>query len=73
VTNLEKIVCIGLNYRRHAAETGNPVPKNADPVHKFNSALNNHGGTIGVSGGGRAQFRLRGPRRDSSSGARRAA
>jgi hypothetical protein len=27
VTNPEKIVCIGLNYRKHAAETGNPVPK----------------------------------------------
>src|SRR5262249_40871015 len=27
VTSPEKIVCIGLNYRRHAAETGNPVPK----------------------------------------------
>src|SRR5215475_6609464 len=26
VTNPEKIVCIGLNYRKHAAETGNPVP-----------------------------------------------
>jgi 2-keto-4-pentenoate hydratase/2-oxohepta-3-ene-1,7-dioic acid hydratase in catechol pathway len=27
VTDPEKIVCIGLNYRRHAAETGQPVPK----------------------------------------------
>src|SRR5262245_43696608 len=27
VTNPEKIVCIGLNYRKHAAETGNPVAK----------------------------------------------
>ena len=26
VTNPEKIVCVGLNYREHAAETGNPVP-----------------------------------------------
>src|SRR5262249_29853765 len=26
VTNPEKIICIGLNYRKHAAETGNPVP-----------------------------------------------
>jgi acylpyruvate hydrolase len=23
----DKIICIGLNYRKHAAETGNPVPK----------------------------------------------
>ena len=49
VTNPEKIVCIGLNYRRHAAETGNPVPKMPILFNKFNSALNNHGGTIGVS------------------------
>src|SRR3954466_12148999 len=26
VTNPEKIVCIGVDYRKHAAETGNPVP-----------------------------------------------
>jgi 2-keto-4-pentenoate hydratase/2-oxohepta-3-ene-1,7-dioic acid hydratase in catechol pathway len=49
VTNPEKIVCIGLNYRRHAAETGNPVPKMPILFNKFNTALNNHGGTIGVS------------------------
>ncbi len=49
VTNPEKIVCIGLNYRRHAAETGNPVPKEPILFNKFNTALNNHGGTIAVS------------------------
>ena len=49
VTNPEKIVCIGLNYRRHAAETGNPVPKMPILFNKFNSALNSHGGTIAVS------------------------
>jgi len=49
VTNPEKIVCIGLNYRRHAAETGNPVPKEPILFNKFNTALNYHGGTIGVS------------------------
>ena len=49
VTNPEKIVCIGLNYRRHAAETGNPVPKMPILFNKFNSALNGHGGTIAVS------------------------
>ena len=49
MTNPEKIVCIGLNYRRHAAETGNPVPKMPILFNKFNTALNNHGGTIGVS------------------------
>jgi 2-keto-4-pentenoate hydratase/2-oxohepta-3-ene-1,7-dioic acid hydratase in catechol pathway len=49
VTNPEKIICVGLNYRRHAAETGNPVPKQPILFNKFNTALNHHGGTIGVS------------------------
>jgi 2-keto-4-pentenoate hydratase/2-oxohepta-3-ene-1,7-dioic acid hydratase in catechol pathway len=49
VTNPEKIVCIGLNYRKHAAETGNPVPKQPILFNKFNTALNNHGGRISVS------------------------
>jgi 2-keto-4-pentenoate hydratase/2-oxohepta-3-ene-1,7-dioic acid hydratase in catechol pathway len=49
VTNPEKIVCVGLNYRKHAAETGNPVPKQPILFNKFNSALNHHGGSIAVS------------------------
>lgn len=49
VTNPEKIVCIGLNYRKHAAETGNPVPKEPILFNKYNTALNSHGGTITVS------------------------
>jgi 2-keto-4-pentenoate hydratase/2-oxohepta-3-ene-1,7-dioic acid hydratase in catechol pathway len=49
VTEPEKILCIGLNYRKHAAETGNPVPKQPILFNKFNTALNSHGGTIAVS------------------------
>src|SRR5205085_6126 len=49
VTHPEKIVCVGLNYRKHAAETGNPVPKAPILFNKFNTALNHHGGVIGVS------------------------
>ncbi|MGB9364797.1 MAG: fumarylacetoacetate hydrolase family protein [Xanthobacteraceae bacterium] len=49
VTNPEKIICVGLNYRKHAAETGNPVPKQPILFNKFNTALNHHGGVIGVS------------------------
>src|SRR5215475_8666619 len=49
VTNPEKIVCVGLNYRKHAAETGNPVPKMPILFNKFNTALNYHGGTINVT------------------------
>jgi 2-keto-4-pentenoate hydratase/2-oxohepta-3-ene-1,7-dioic acid hydratase in catechol pathway len=49
VTDPEKIVCIGLNYRRHAAETGQPVPKQPILFNKYNSALNCCGGTVAVS------------------------
>ena len=49
VTNPEKIVCVGLNYRKHAAEAGQPVPKLPILFNKFNTALNHHGGVIGVS------------------------
>ncbi len=49
VTNPEKIICVGLNYRKHAAETGNPVPKMPILFNKFNTALNHHGGVIPVS------------------------
>jgi 2-keto-4-pentenoate hydratase/2-oxohepta-3-ene-1,7-dioic acid hydratase in catechol pathway len=49
VTRPEKIVCVGLNYRKHAAETGQPVPKQPILFNKFNNALNAHRGTIRVS------------------------
>lgn len=49
VTNPEKIICIGLNYRKHAEETGQPVPKMPILFNKFNNALNAHGGAIAVS------------------------
>ena len=37
VTNPEKIVCIGLNYRKHAAETGQPVPAQPILFNKYNT------------------------------------
>jgi 2-keto-4-pentenoate hydratase/2-oxohepta-3-ene-1,7-dioic acid hydratase in catechol pathway len=49
VTHPEKIVCVGLNYRKHAAETGNPVPTVPILFNKFSNALNHHGGVIKVS------------------------
>jgi 2-keto-4-pentenoate hydratase/2-oxohepta-3-ene-1,7-dioic acid hydratase in catechol pathway len=49
VTDPEKIVCIGLNYRKHAVETGNPVPKLPILFNKYNTALNCCGGEIAVS------------------------
>lgn len=46
VTRPEKIVCIGLNYRRHAQEIGAPIPKEPVLFSKFNVALNCHKGSI---------------------------
>jgi 2-keto-4-pentenoate hydratase/2-oxohepta-3-ene-1,7-dioic acid hydratase in catechol pathway len=56
VTDPEKIVCVGLNYRRHAAETGQPVPKLPILFNKYNSALNCCGGTVAVSREKATQF-----------------
>ena len=49
VTNPEKIVCVGLNYARHARETNNPIPKLPILFSKFNNTLNSHKGTVRVS------------------------
>jgi 2-keto-4-pentenoate hydratase/2-oxohepta-3-ene-1,7-dioic acid hydratase in catechol pathway len=46
VVHPEKIVCVGLNYRKHAAEVGAPIPKAPVLFSKFNVALNHHHGTI---------------------------
>ena len=46
VTRPEKIICIGLNYRRHAAEVGAPIPKQPILFNKYNNALACHNGTV---------------------------
>ncbi|HTN52340.1 MAG TPA: fumarylacetoacetate hydrolase family protein [Anaeromyxobacter sp.] len=46
VSRPEKIVCIGLNYRRHAKEVNMPIPKTPVLFSKFNTSLNCHRGTI---------------------------
>ena len=46
VTRPRKIVCVGLNYRRHAQEVGAQVPKQPVMFSKFNTALNHHNGTV---------------------------
>jgi 2-keto-4-pentenoate hydratase/2-oxohepta-3-ene-1,7-dioic acid hydratase in catechol pathway len=48
VTRPEKILCVGLNYRRHAEEIGAPIPKVPVLFSKFNNALNHHEGTIAL-------------------------
>ena len=42
VTRPEKIICVGLNYRRHATEVKLPIPKQPVLFSKFNNALSAH-------------------------------
>ncbi|WP_226037518.1 fumarylacetoacetate hydrolase family protein [Aquibacillus saliphilus] len=42
VTNPGKIICIGLNYRKHADETKSPYPKTPILFSKFNNTLAGH-------------------------------
>jgi 2-keto-4-pentenoate hydratase/2-oxohepta-3-ene-1,7-dioic acid hydratase in catechol pathway len=46
VTRPEKIVCVGLNYRKHAQETNQAVPKAPILFNKFNNALSEHNGKL---------------------------
>ena len=48
VTNPEKIICIGFNYRKHAIEVGVPIPTSPVLFNKFNNALNHHQGVINL-------------------------
>ena len=42
VTRPEKIVCVGLNYRRHAKRSANPFPQQPVLFSKFNNSLSAH-------------------------------
>lgn len=46
VSRPDKIVCVGLNYRKHAEEVGAQIPSHPVLFNKFNGSLNNHGGTV---------------------------
>ncbi len=46
VSRPEKIICVGLNYRKHAQEVKMPIPKQPVLFNKFNTALNRHNGTV---------------------------
>ncbi len=46
VPDARKIVCIGLNYRDHAAESGVPVPTEPVLFSKYTTALIGHGAPI---------------------------
>ena len=46
VNDPHKIVCIGLNYKDHAAESGVPIPKDPVLFSKYATALIGHGESI---------------------------
>lgn len=46
VSRPEKILCVGLNYRKHAEEIGAAIPQYPVLFNKFNPALNRHRGTV---------------------------
>ncbi len=46
ITRPQKIMMLGFNYRRHAMETGTPIPKAPVLFNNYNNALSGHGGTI---------------------------
>src|SRR5699024_6049173 len=48
VENPEKILCIGLNYKKHADETKSPYPEEPVVFSKFNNALVGHEGQVAV-------------------------
>jgi 2-keto-4-pentenoate hydratase/2-oxohepta-3-ene-1,7-dioic acid hydratase in catechol pathway len=46
VTRPSKIICIGLNYRKHAEETNAPIPKYPILFNKFSNTLTGHDSSI---------------------------
>lgn len=46
VLNPEKILCVGLNYTRHAQESGAAIPTSPVLFSKFNNTLASHGDNI---------------------------
>jgi 2-keto-4-pentenoate hydratase/2-oxohepta-3-ene-1,7-dioic acid hydratase in catechol pathway len=49
VSSPEKILCVGLNYRAHLAETNMKAQPYPDLFNKYNTSLNRHNGTVAVS------------------------
>ena len=56
VSHPEKILCVGLNYRAHLAETNMKPQPYPDLFNKYNTSLNRHNGTVAVSGLPLTQF-----------------
>jgi 2-keto-4-pentenoate hydratase/2-oxohepta-3-ene-1,7-dioic acid hydratase in catechol pathway len=50
ITNPQKIVCVGINYKKHALETGLAAVSVPTLFNKYNNALNHHNGTVKTAG-----------------------
>ncbi len=48
VAHPNKIICVGLNYRKHAEETGSPIPQYPILFNKFNNTLTGNGADIAL-------------------------
>jgi 2-keto-4-pentenoate hydratase/2-oxohepta-3-ene-1,7-dioic acid hydratase in catechol pathway len=48
VTNPEKIIMLGYNYKKHVAETKQKTPTSPVFFSKYNNTLNHHGGVINL-------------------------
>ncbi|MCQ6559797.1 fumarylacetoacetate hydrolase family protein [Paenibacillus mendelii] len=48
VTRPNKIICVGLNYRKHAEETNSPIPAYPILFNKFNNTLTGHKKDVAV-------------------------
>jgi 2-keto-4-pentenoate hydratase/2-oxohepta-3-ene-1,7-dioic acid hydratase in catechol pathway len=46
IVDPQKIICVGLNYKDHAAESGSPIPKDPVLFSKYPTALIGHSETI---------------------------
>ena len=46
VPDPQKVICIGLNYADHAAESGSPIPEEPVIFNKFPTAVRGHGDAI---------------------------
>ena len=46
ITNPDKVLCIGLNYKDHCIEQNKPIPKEPLVFNKFPSCIIGHGESI---------------------------
>jgi 2-keto-4-pentenoate hydratase/2-oxohepta-3-ene-1,7-dioic acid hydratase in catechol pathway len=56
IASPQKIIMMGMNYRQHCAEIGQPVPQTPVFFNKFNNALMGHRGTLVLPAAVASQF-----------------